>query len=157
MPDKLVTDSLSEQIHILRYEDINGNNRLFGGKLVSWIDEVACITAMRHCGTNVTTASIDQLQFRAPAYLNDIVSVTGKLTYIGRTSMEVLVESYIEYEGVKVQLINRAYLTVVSIDSNNQPVPVKFGLTFVSDEEKHEHDQALKRVELRKQRRKEGF
>ena len=40
-PEKSIEDSRTEQVHLLRYEDINGENRLFGGKLVSWIDEVA--------------------------------------------------------------------------------------------------------------------
>ena len=58
---KRVADSLTEQVHILMYSDINGQNRLFGGQLLKWIDEVAGVTARRHCGRNVTTASIDQL------------------------------------------------------------------------------------------------
>ena len=63
-PEKSINESMIEQIHLLRYEDINGENRLFGGKLVSWIDEVAGTVAKRHTGVKVTTASIDNLQFK---------------------------------------------------------------------------------------------
>ena len=84
MQKKHIEDSITEQIHLLKYEDINGEGRLFGGKLVSWIDEVAGTVAKRHTGTKVTTASIDNLQFKNLAYLNDLVVIIGHLTYVGR-------------------------------------------------------------------------
>ena len=76
---KRVADSLTEQVHILMYSDINGQNRLFGGQLLKWIDEVAGVTARRHCGRNVTTASIDQLSFKDGAYLNETVVLVGQI------------------------------------------------------------------------------
>ena len=54
---KSVSDSLTESIKSVRYEDINGVNRLFGGRLMEWIDETAGIAARRHCGGDVTTSS----------------------------------------------------------------------------------------------------
>ena len=54
MEPKKVTDSLTEQIHVVIYPDINGFGRLFGGQLLKWIDEVAGATARRHCGNNAT-------------------------------------------------------------------------------------------------------
>ena len=59
---KHVYESKTTQIQILMPRHINGYNRLFGGKLVEWIDVVAAVTARRHSGCNVTTASIDNLQ-----------------------------------------------------------------------------------------------
>ena len=64
---KKVSDSKTEQIQILMPEHINGFNRLFGGKLMEWIDVVAAVVARRHSGCNVTTASVDNLQFKAAA------------------------------------------------------------------------------------------
>ena len=58
---KKVSDSRTEQIQILMPAHINGYKRLFGGKLVEWIDVVAAVVARRHSGCNVTTASIDNL------------------------------------------------------------------------------------------------
>jgi len=157
LADKKASDSLTEQIHILKYEDINGTNRLFGGKLVAWIDEVAVTVARRHCGTEVTTASIDNLQFKEPAFLGDLIVIRGKLTYVGHTSMEVRVDSYIEKEDGTRHTINRAYLTVVSIDADNKPTPVVNRLIPENDTEKAEWQNAIRRMELRKTRRKEGF
>ena len=59
---KHVSDSKTEQIQILMPEHINGYKRLFGGKLVEWIDIVAAVVARRHSNKNVTTVSIDNLQ-----------------------------------------------------------------------------------------------
>ena len=78
---KSVSDSLTESIKSVRYEDINGVNRLFGGRLMEWIDETAGIAARRHCGGDVTTACVDQLTFKHPAFLNDVVVIVAAVTY----------------------------------------------------------------------------
>ena len=73
MEGKKVADSVTEQIRVVIYPDINGFGRLFGGQLLKWVDEVAGATARRHCGHNATTAAIDNLQFKAGAFLNDVL------------------------------------------------------------------------------------
>lgn len=157
MQKKHIEDSITEQIHLLKYEDINGEGRLFGGKLVSWIDEVAGTVAKRHTGTKVTTASIDNLQFKNAAYLNDLVVIIGHLTYVGRTSMEVRVDSYVEdLEGYR-RPINRAFLTMVALDDNQKPTPVPYGLIIENDIQQAEWDNAKRRIELRKYRSNEAF
>ena len=64
MANKNVEDSITDCVKVLRYEDINSENRLFGGRLLEWIDETAGTAAARHCGCRVTTAAIDNLQFK---------------------------------------------------------------------------------------------
>lgn len=150
-------DSVTEQIHLLKYEDINGEGRLFGGKLVSWIDEVAGTVAKRHAGTRVTTASIDNLQFKNAAYLNDLVVIIGHLTYVGRTSMEVRVDSYVEDINGFRRPINRAFLTLVALDDTQKPTPIPYGLTMENEIQQMEWDNAKKRIELRKHRTMEAF
>ena len=81
--EKKVSESFTEQYHIVMSGDINGSGRLFGGKLLSWIDEIAGIVAMRHCGGTVTTVAIDNLRFKAGAYLNDVV-VSKLSEYLGK-------------------------------------------------------------------------
>lgn len=154
---KRVEESKTEQFRLLRYEDINGVNRLFGGQLMAWIDEVAGVTARRHCELQVTTASIDNLQFKEPAFLDDMVVIIGRMTYIGRSSMEVRVDSYVEDVHGMRRPINRAYVTMVALDEEERPKEVEIGLELVSDTEKMEWESGKKRSELRKQRRKEGF
>jgi len=87
---KTVDDSRVETVYLIRPTHLNGADRLFGGILMQWIDEAAGIVAKRHCGGNVTTASVDNLTFLHGAYQNDMVVIKGKLTWVGNTSMEVL-------------------------------------------------------------------
>lgn len=156
MEAKRVQDSFSEQLHIVRPTHINGYGRLFGGVLMQWIDEMAGIVARRHCGTQVTTAAVDNLKFKAGAYQNDIVVLRGKVTYVGRTSMEVRVDTYVEDESGKRKPINRAYLVMVSIDENDKPIQVP-GLILERENDRMEWENAKKRYEFRKLRKEEGF
>jgi acyl-CoA hydrolase len=153
---KKVSDSKTEQIQILMPEHINGFNRLFGGKLMEWIDVVAAVVARRHSGCNVTTASVDNLQFKAAAYINSTIFLSGQITYVGTTSMEVRVNTYVEKLDGKRHMINRAYLVLVALDENDHPVPVP-GIVLETDEERLEWEAGEKRRELRKQRRLEAY
>ncbi len=153
---KKVSESATEQLRILIYPDINGFGRLFGGKLLSWIDEVAGATARRHCGCNVTTAAIDNLHFKSGAYLNDMIVLVGKVTYVGTTSMEVRVDTYIENSDGTRSPINRAYFVMVAMDENDQPTQVP-RLILENDGERMEWANAEKRRELRLLRKKEGY
>ncbi len=153
---KKVSDSKTEQVQIVMPEHINGFGRLFGGRLVEWIDIVACVVARRHSGCNVTTASIDNLQFKAAAYKNSTIFLTGQITYVGTTSMEVRVTTYVENMDGMRHLINRAYLVVVALDESDQPVKVP-GIIIETDEERLEWEAGEKRSKLRKQRRLEAY
>lgn len=154
--EKSVKDSYAEQVQILTQKDMNGYNRLFGGRLMEWIDIVASVVARRHSGRNVTTAVVDTLTFRAPAHLNDTVILCGRITYVGRTSMEVCVETYVEHLDSSRTLINTAYVIIIAIDENEKPVEVP-RLKLETEEEKAEWALAEKRAEIRKQRRKKMF
>jgi acyl-CoA hydrolase len=107
--------SRTEHTQIVLKEHINGQNRLFGGRLMEWIDVVAAVAARRHAGCNVTTASIDTLNFKAPAFINDTIVLVGKVTYAGRTSMEVRVDTYVEALDGERTCINTAYLVLVAL------------------------------------------
>ena len=154
--EKRVADSQVETVHIVRPNHLNGANRLFGGILIQWLDEVAGIVAKRHAMTNVTTASIDNLHFMQGAYQNEMVVIIGKLTHVGTTSMEVRVDTYVENKSGVRKPINRAYFVMVALDEADKPVQVP-GLILESEGEKAEWEAAQKRREMRKQRKLEGF
>lgn len=145
MTKRTVSDSRTEQVHIVQPADLNGGNRLFGGVLLNWIDEVAAIVAMRHAGIKtVTTAAIDNLQFKMGAYMNDLIVLVGYVIYTGRTSIEVRVDTYVEgIDGMRVP-INRAYIVLVAIDENNQPTPVP-QLLIENDVQQEEYRLAAER------------
>ena len=155
-PVKKVSASYTQQQYFVRPPHINHYGRLFGGKLLEWIDEIAGIVAMRHANALVTTAAIDNLQFKAPAFAGDMVVLEGKVTYVGRSSMEIRVDTYIETLEGDHNMINRAYINMVAIDKEGNPVEVP-EICLETEEEQLEYEAAKKRMEMRKQRRKEGF
>jgi len=148
MNARFVRDSRVEQVHMLMYEHLNGYGRLFGGRLMEWIDVVAGVVARRHSGCNVTTASIDRLEFIAPAYIGDTIVLEGNLTFVGRTSMEVRVDTYVEKLSGQKERINRANLVMVALDENDRPTSVP-ALIPETIEEKAEYEAGRKRREAR--------
>ena len=152
MNQKTVSQSRTEQVQILTQGNLNGYKRLFGGKLMEWIDIVAAVTARRHSGRNVTTAAIDSLEFTDAAYANDTIVLVGTVTYVGRTSMEICVKTYIEALNGERRLINKAYVIMVALDENEQPTEVP-GLICETEEEKCQFRQGAERNAARKRRR----
>ena len=153
---KSVSESRTEQVQIVMSEDINGHGRLFGGRLVEWIDIVAAVVARRHSGREVTTVSIDNLNFKAPAHANETVVLIGNVTYVGKKSIEVRVDTFAENLCGKRNMINRAYVVMVALDESENPVPVP-ALKLENDEQKAEWAAGKKRHELRKIRSLENY
>ena len=153
---KPVSASRTEQIQILMPQHINGYKRLFGGILMEWIDIVAGVVARRHSNSEVTTASVDNLQFKSPAYVNSTITLIGTITFVGSSSMEVRVDTFTEALSGERRLVNRAYVVMVALDENERPKRVP-RLILETEEEKAEFEAGKKRHELRKQRRRENF
>ena len=132
-----VADSAVIQTQLVLNSHLNGAGRLFGGQLMEWIDEIASIVAMRHSEADITTACIDNLNFKEGATVNDVIVLRGKITYVGRTSMEVRVDTYVESRHGIRKVINRAYVVLVAVDEHHHPIPVP-GLIVESESEKAE-------------------
>ena len=157
MTIKRVADSLTTHVQILMPVDMNGEERLFGGQLMRWIDVVAAVTARRHAGAEVTTASVDRLEFHAPAHVNDTLVLEGRITHVGRTSMEVRVDTYAEALSGTRTHINRAYLVMVALDAaTHHPTPVP-GLLVETQEEEIEWEAGKRRKALRQARIQENY
>ena len=140
-------------VQIVLAQHCNGNRipRLFGGQLMSWIDIVGAVAARRYAHSAVTTACVDHLDFIGPAYLNDMVVQEARVTWTGRTSMEVRVDSYVEQQDGARAPVNRAYAVYVALDENDQPIPVP-PFTPETEEEKTEYEAAKARRKLRLER-----
>lgn len=149
-------ESYTEQVQLLTKADMNGYNRLFGGTLMKWIDVVAGVTARRHSGCNVTTVVVDTLQFKKPAFQNEVLSLRGRVSYVGKTSMEIQVKTFVENLDGSKRLINEAYVVMVALDENQVPTQVP-ELLLETEEEKELWEAGRKRNELRKQRMKENY
>ena len=154
MISKTVDDSRVETVHIVRPNHLNGANRLFGGILMQWVDEVAGIVAKRHSMSNVTTASVDNLTFLHGAYQNDMIVIKGKLTWVGTSSMEVCVDTYVETLDGQRDRINNAHFMMVALDENNKPVEVP-RLILQTEDEHLAWAHGEERRRIRNQRRKD--
>jgi acyl-CoA hydrolase len=135
---------------------VNGYNRLFGGILMQWMDLLAGIVGRRHSGKGVVTAAVDTLNFKAGAEIDDMVVLIGKVTHIGRASIEVRVDAYVEGRDGMRHSINRAYFVMVAIDDNGKPIKAP-ELELVTESDKAEWIGGEKRYQLRKHRRIEGY
>ncbi|MEG0228426.1 MAG: hotdog domain-containing protein, partial [Lachnospiraceae bacterium] len=99
---------------------------------------------------------VDNLRFLKGAYQGDVVVLIGKATFVGRTSMEVRVDTYVENMEMERRAINRAYFTMVALDQEDKPTPVP-GLIIRTESEKAEWEAGEKRREMRVLRKEEGF
>lgn len=153
---KSAAESVVERVCQIRPEHLNAAGRLFGGRLMEWIDEVAGLVGIRHAQSNIITASVDNLKFMRGAYRGDLVVLIGRVTYVGNTSMEVRVDTYVEgFDGIR-KPINRAYVTLVAVDQDGKPTKVP-GLLISGESEKAEWEAGIRRREMRRQREEEGF
>jgi acyl-CoA hydrolase len=104
----------------------NALGSVFGGVIMSWIDIAAAIAAQRHSGRPVVTASIDALNFIAPAYVGWIVNLKASVNFVAKTSMEVGVRADAEnpIAGLSHHIAS-AYLTFVALDDFGKPMSVR--------------------------------
>lgn len=154
--EKTVAMSYTEQVHIVRGQYLNGAGRLFGGQILMWIDELAAVVARRHTNMEVVTVNVDTVEFKLPALQNDMVVMSGHVTYTGRTSIEVCVEVNVMENGGDKREISKAYLVLVALDAEGEPTEVP-ELKLESEAERKEWADAEKRYYLRKSRRKQGY
>lgn len=103
----------------------NSLKTVFGGVIMSWIDIAGAISAQRHSQRPVVTASIDALNFVAPAYTGWVVNLKASVNFVSKTSMEVGVRADAEnpVEGLHHHIAS-AYLTFVALGENGKPCSV---------------------------------
>ncbi len=144
---------MTTSVQIVLPQHCNGYKkpRLFGGQIMAWIDIVGAVAARRYTHRAVTTVCVDNLNFLNPAFLNDTVVQEAVVTWTGRTSLEVRVDSYVEKLDGTRERVNRAYVVFVALDDNDRPAEVP---PFVpqTDAEKREYAAALERRRIRLQR-----
>ncbi|NLP14263.1 MAG: acyl-CoA thioesterase [Clostridium sp.] len=138
-----------EMAELVLPNDTNLLGNLLGGRLMHWIDIAGAMAASRHSNKVVATVALDSLDFRHPARMGELVMLKAKLTWVGRTSMEVCVKAYAE--NLKTSAViktNQAFITFVALDDEGNPTPVP-PLILETDEEK----QMFKEAEIRRAER----
>lgn len=129
--------------------DTNTLSNLMGGRLMHWMDIVSAIAGQKHSNSIVVTASVDNISFRSPIQLGNVVTLTAKATRSFNSSVEIRIDVDAENipEGKKVAS-NSAYFTFVAVDKNGNPVEVPEVIPE-TNEEKELYNGALRRRQLR--------
>ena len=146
---KFPRESFVSMTELVLPNDTNTLNNLMGGRLMHWMDIVSAISAQRHSNCMVVTASVDNISFKHPISLGNVVTLKANVTRAFNTSMEVRI--YVEAEdipsGKKVDS-NSAYFTFVAVDRSGSPLKVP-EIEPETQEEKELYEGALRRRQLR--------
>ncbi len=120
-----VSHSQQTMTHLASPQDANLRGQVFGGVILALVDKIAYVCATRHSDCPTVTASFDQVDFRAPIELGEIVVMKASVNFVGRTSMEVGVRVMAEsVSGGEPRHTNSCYVTMVAVDETGKPKPV---------------------------------
>ncbi|MGC6470551.1 MAG: acyl-CoA thioesterase [Flavobacteriales bacterium] len=149
MSSRKPLQSLATLTEMVLPNDTNNLDNLMGGRLLHWMDIAAAISAHRHCGRIVVTASVNNVSFEKPIPRGSIVTLEAKVSRAFKSSMEVFVDVWMEHRntGTKKQKCNEAIYTFVAVDQLGNPITVP-SIEPGSDIEKERFDGALRRRQL---------
>lgn len=148
MKAKTAQETLTVTTKIVLPNDTNTLGNLFGGRLLAWMDEIASVSAHRHCRRVVVTASVNHVSFEKPIDHADLVTIEAKVSRAFTSSMEVFIDVFVESNitGEKSKC-NEAIYTFVAVDQNGAPIQVP-ELIPETEIEKQRFDGALRRRQL---------
>lgn len=149
MTKKFARESHTIMNELVLPNDTNTLNNLMGGRLLHWMDIAAAISAQKHCNRIVVTASVDNVSFRHPIKLGDVISIEAQVSRAFTTSVEVRLVVWAQNipSGTRVKS-NEAFYTFVAIDKQGEKVAVP-QLVPETEEEQKLYNEALQRRELR--------
>ena len=125
LPGKTVNASRISLAQLMQPEHANNLGHVHGGWIMKLVDEAGALACMRHAQQRVVTVAVDQMTFRQPIRIGDLVTLTAEVSYVGRTSLEVevQVEAQNPITGERTHT-NTAYLVYVALNEEGEPVPV---------------------------------
>lgn len=129
----------------------NFSGNVHGGTILKYLDQVAYACASRYAGSYVVTLSVDQVMFRQPIHVGELVTFYASVNYTGRTSMEIGIK--VVTEDIRQQMVrhtNSCYFTMVAVDDDGKATAVP-PLHPVTQEERHRHEAAIQRRALREE------
>ena len=130
-------------------EHANTHGNVHGGWIMKLVDEAGALACMRHAQHRVVTIAIDQMVFRQPIHIGDLIILTAEITYVGRTSLEAEVQVLAENPITGKQVhTNTAYLVYVALDNEEKAAKVPALIAETPEEEAR-----MKAAEERQKRR----
>ncbi len=154
---KPVSASRADMTELMMPNMANLHGNVFGGVILSLMDRVGSVAAVRHAQGPCVTVSVDRVDFREPIHVGELVTARASVNLVGRTSMEigVRVEAEDIATGVK-RHTNSCYLTFVAIGSDGRPRPVAPLVTETPDERRREEAARVRREHRAEERRGES-
>lgn len=146
---KAPRESFVSMTELVLPNDTNTLNNLMGGRLMHWMDIVSAIAGQKHCNSIVVTASVDNISFRTPIYLGNVVTLKARATRAFNSSVEIRIDVEAENipEGKKVAS-HSAFFTFVAVDKHGHPVEIPEVVPETAEEQAL-YDGALRRRQLR--------
>ena len=110
-------------------KDTNALGTIFGGKILSLIDQAGAVEGHRQCAGRLLTVAMHEIEFHEPVFVGDLVSLYAHTVRIGRTSITIKVEVEAERKGPQrtVVKVTEAEVVFVQVDENNRPLPIERG------------------------------
>ena len=149
MEGKTIAQSRVALSRLMMPEHANPLGNVHGGEVMKMVDEVGGLVAMRHAGRPSVTVAMDAMTFLEPVRIGHLLTLSGELTHVGRTSMEVRVSVVAENPMTGEQVhTNWAYVVYVAVDEDGRPHPVP-PLIAENDEERAQMERAKERQAYR--------
>ena len=129
----------------------NFSGNVHGGAILKLLDQVAYACAARYAAQYVVTLSVDQVTFRQPIHVGELVTFLASVNHTGTSSMEVGIK--VVAEDIRTQVVrhvNSCFFTMVAVDNERRPVPVP-PLRPFTIEEKRRFESAALRKQLRQE------
>jgi len=137
------SETVMSELMMPQHANIMGN--VFGGVILSLVDRVAAVCAIRHSRKQCVTVSVDKVDFREPIHVGELITAMARVNFAGRTSMEVGVKVVAENVITGEQRhTNSCYVTYVALDEHGEPAPVPPVVPGTPDE-KRRYDRAAQR------------
>ncbi len=135
---------------IMTPEMANFHGNVHGGHILKLLDHVAYACAARYSGKYIVTLSVDQVIFKQPIHVGDLVTFHASVNYVGNSSMEIGIRVVAEDLITRSHRhTNTCYFTMVALDEKGKPTKVK-PLELKTETQKRRYEEALKRKEARK-------
>ena len=146
---KTPKESYTTMTELVLPNDTNHLTSLMGGRMMHWMDIVSFMAAQKHANCTVVTASADNISFKYPIQLGDVVTLEAKVTRTFNSSMEIYVEVFAENISSDTKFKSHsAFFTFVAIDQAGNPTDVPELIPETAEEQKL-HIGALRRRQLR--------
>ena len=137
------SETIMSELMMPQHANIMGN--VFGGVILSFVDRVAAVAAIRHASKQCVTVSVDKVDFKEPIHVGELITAYARVNFAGKSSMEVGVKIIAEnvLTGEK-RHTNSCYVTYVALDEKGHPTAIP-PIAPENAEEKRRYDRAAQR------------